>query len=324
MSIGFDDVLAAHARIEKYIHRTPVLTSSRINEATGGTLFFKCENFQRVGAFKARGAHNALFSLPAANLSRGVITHSSGNHAAAVSLAAQRRNVQATIVMPENAPRIKKQAVAGYGATIVECAPTIEAREATVAAIVSRTGATLIHPYDDDAVIAGQGTVCLELLRELNDLETLLVPVGGGGLLSGCAIAAKSMQPWLRVVGVEPEASGDAYASFHSGQRVVVQKARTIADGLRVPLGVRNFDIIRQRVDDIVTVTDDAIIAAMRLIWEAMKIVVEPSASLPVAALLEGKIRTDKRPVGIVLSGGNVDLDALPWVHHVNKEALAK
>lgn len=314
MSVTLDTIRTAHERIRPFIHRTPVLTSGRVNQAATATLFFKCENLQKVGAFKARGAHNAILGLPDAEAERGVITHSSGNHAAAVALAARVRGTRATIVMPSNAPRIKKAAVAEYGGQIVECEPTLAAREATTAAIIAKTGAALIHPYDDDRIIAGQGTAALEFLEQTPDLDFLLTPVGGGGLLSGSSIAARTLRPSLRVIGTEPELADDAARSFRSGQRVTLQSTTTIADGLRVSLGERNFGYIRANVDDIVTVTEAGIIAAMRLIWESMKIIIEPSCAVPVAALMENRIPSAAgRRVGIILTGGNVDLDALPW-----------
>ncbi|HEY0945672.1 MAG TPA: pyridoxal-phosphate dependent enzyme [Opitutaceae bacterium] len=307
------DVRAAHARIRACVHRTPVLTCGRLDEATGARLFFKCENFQKVGAFKARGAHNLILGLGDTEAARGVVTHSSGNHAAAVALAARRRGVPATIVMPRNAPRVKQAAVAGYGATIVPCEPTLAAREAAAAEIIARTGATLVHPYDDDRIIAGQGTAALELLEDAPDLELLLTPVGGGGLLSGSAVTAKALRPGLRVIGTEPAAADDAAQSFRAGRRLAGPPPQTIADGLRVSLGERNFAHIIRHVDDIVTVSEAGIVLAMRLVWESMKIIIEPSSAVPVAALLENRLPAGGRRVGVILTGGNVDLDALPW-----------
>jgi len=245
-----------------------------------------------------------------------VITHSSGNHAAAVALAARVRGARATIVMPSNAPRPKKAAVAGYGGHIIECEPTLAAREAAAAAFIAQTGATLIHPYDDERIIAGQGTTAVELLEQVPDLDYLLTPVGGGGMLSGCAVAAKALRPALKVVGAEPAVVDDAQQSFRAGRRIPLQvPPNTIADGLRTSLGERNFECIRRHVDDIVTVSEEGIVAAMRLVWESMKIIVEPSGAVPVAALLENKLPAAAgRRVGVVLTGGNVDLDALPWM----------
>lgn len=310
------DVRAAHARIRAFVHRTPVLTCSRLDAAVGARLFFKCENFQKVGAFKARGAHNLILGLSDAEAARGVVTHSSGNHAAAVALAARRRGVPATIVMPRNAPRVKQAAVAGYGGTIVPCEPTLAAREAATAEIMARTGATLVHPYDDDRIIAGQGTAALEFLEDVPDLELLLTPVGGGGLLSGSSVAAKALRPALRVIGTEPAAADDAAQSFRAGRRLAGSPPQTIADGLRVSLGERNFAHITRHVDDIVTVSEAGILQAMRLVWESMKIIIEPSSAVPVAALLEHRVSASGQRVGVILTGGNVDLDALPWTAH--------
>lgn len=314
-AVTLEHIKAAHERIRPFIHRTPVLTCSRVNAAATAQLFFKCENFQKVGAFKARGAHNAILGLNDAEAERGVVTHSSGNHAAAVALAARVRGARATIIMPSNAPKIKKAAVAEYGGQIIECEPTVAARESTTAAFIAKTGAVLIHPYDDDRIVAGQGTAAVELLDQVADLDYLLTPVGGGGILSGSAIAARALRPSLKVIGTEPALADDAMRSFKSGERVLLQSTTTIADGLRISLGERNFTYIRANVDDIVTVSEEGIIAAMRLIWESMKIIVEPSGVVPLAALLENKLPAAAgRRVGIILTGGNVDLDALPWM----------
>lgn len=313
--VTIDQIRAAHERIRPFIHRTPVLTCGRVDAAAAARLFFKCENFQKVGAFKARGAHNAIMGLSDAEAERGVVTHSSGNHAAAVALAARVRGARATIIMPSNAPRIKKAAVAEYGGQIIECEPTVPARESTTAAFIAETGAVLIHPYDDDRIIAGQGTAAVELIEQVPDLDYLLTPVGGGGLLSGSSIAARALDSRIKIIGTEPALADDAWRSFKSGERVVLQSTATIADGLRVSLGERNFAYIRANVDDIVTVTETGIITAMRLVWESMKIIIEPSCAVPLAALLENKLPAAAgRRVGIILTGGNVDLDALPWM----------
>jgi threonine dehydratase len=310
--LAIKDIQDASQRIGAFIHRTPVLTSSHLDGLTGGRLFFKCENLQRTGSFKARGAHNAVFMLEPGMAARGVVTHSSGNHAAALSLAARRRGISARVVMPSNAPAIKKAAVAGYGAVIIECEPTLTSREAATSALVAETGAQLIHPYDDHRVIAGQGTAALELLEDQPGLDCVLV--GGGGLLAGTAIAAKGMRRGIRVIGVEPEQADDACRSFRTGIRVGIDAPVTIADGLRASLGERTFPIVVQCVDDVVTVTEAGIVNAMRLIWERMKILVEPSSAVPLAGILEGRIAVAGRSVGIILTGGNVDLDALPWI----------
>ncbi len=312
-SLNLDAIRAAHERIRPYIHRTPVLTSSRLDEASAASLFFKCENFQKVGAFKARGATNAVFALDDETAQRGVATHSSGNHGAAVARAAQLRGVPAHIVMPSNSAKVKIQAVEGYGAQVVFCEPTEEARETRCAEVINTTGATLIHSFENPHVIAGQGTAAMELLEDLPNLDVIMCPVGGGGLLSGTAIAAKSMQPNIKVIAVEPANADDAAQSFRAGRRLVTEKKFTIADGLRTNVGEPNFEIIQRYVDDIVTVSEEAIALAMRAIWETMKIIIEPSAAVPYAAIFDRVIDVSGKRVGIILTGGNVDLDALPW-----------
>ena len=313
IAIDFDKIREAHERIRPYIHRTPVLTSERLNEASGASLFFKCENFQKIGVFKARGATNAVFSLDDAAAQRGVATHSSGNHGAAVARAAKLRGIAAHIVMPSNSAKVKVRAVESYGAHIVFCEPTEKAREATCAEAIKETGATLIHSFENENVVAGQGTAAVELLEDVSDLDLVMCPVGGGGLLSGTAIAAKSMRPKIKVIAVEPENADDAAQSFRAGRRIVTEKKFTIADGLRTNIGEPNFAIVQRYVDDIVTVSEEAIIMAMRTIWETMKIIIEPSAAVPYAAILERVIGVNGKRVGIILTGGNVDLDALPW-----------
>jgi threonine dehydratase len=308
-----DAIRAAAVRIGPYVHHTPVLTSAQLDSQVGARLFLKCENFQRTGSFKARGAHNAVFSLDAATAARGVVTHSSGNHAAALALAAQRRSIPATVVMPANASAIKKAAVAAYGATIIECEPRLSAREAAAARILAETGGTLVHPYADERVVAGQGTAALELLEEIDALDLVLAPVGGGGLLAGTAIAAKGLQSGIRIIGVEPELANDTYRSFHGTERVTIDSSNTIADGLRGSIGAANLEVLRRQVDDIVTVTEAEIIVAMRFCWERLKIVIEPSSAVPLAGLLSGRIVAAGQRIGVILSGGNVDLDALPW-----------
>ncbi len=309
----YADVVKAHEIVQKYAHRTPVLSSSGINKMVGAELYFKCENFQKVGAFKFRGACNAVFSLSEAEAAHGVGTHSSGNHAAALALAASMRGIAAHIVMPINAPDIKKKAVAGYGASITFCKPTQEARESTLAAIIAETGATEIHPYNNFNVIAGQGTAAKELIEDKGEFDVILAPVGGGGLLSGTAITTKHLLPGCRVVAAEPAGADDAYRSFQSKTRVPSVEPKTIADGLLTSLGERNFAIILDKVDDIVTVSEENIVAAMRLIWERMKIIIEPSSAVPLAAILEKKVDVQNKKVGIILSGGNLDLGHLPF-----------
>ncbi len=312
-SIDVDRIRAAHERIRAYIHRTPVITSERMNETNRASLFFKCENFQKIGAFKARGATNAVFTLDEATAKRGVATHSSGNHGAAVARAAKLRGIPAHIVMPSNSAKVKIRAVEGYGAHIVFCEPTEEAREAKCAEVIEKTGATLLHSFENENVIAGQGTAAVELLEDIPGLELIMCPVGGGGLLSGTAIAAKSMRPQIKVIAAEPANADDTAQSFRAGRRLVTEKKFTIADGLRTNIGQPNFEIVQRCVDDIVTVSEEAIVSAMRTIWETMKIVIEPSAAVPYAAIMENKIDLREKRVGVILTGGNVDLDALPW-----------
>src|SRR5882724_10382380 len=326
MPLDLDRIRAAHERIRPHIHRTLVLTSSRLDEASGASLFFKCENFQKIGAFKARGATNAVFALDDAIARRGVATHSSGNHGAAVARAAKLRGVPAQIVMPSNSAKVKVRAVESYGAQIVFCEPTEAAREASCAEVIKKTGAIMIHSFENEDVMAGQGTAAVELLEDISDLDLVICPVGGGGLLSGTAIAAKSMRPKIKVIAVEPENVDDAAQSFHAGRLIHTEKKFTIADGLRTNVGEPNFPIIQRHVDDIVTVSEDAIITGMRTIWETMKIIIEPSAAVPYAAIMErqpsiatatygsaNKLDITGKRVGIILTGGNVDLDAFPW-----------
>ena len=312
-SVNLDTIRAAHERIRPYIHRTPVLTNSWLNDACRASLFFKCENFQKVGAFKARGATNAVFALDDETAQRGVATHSSGNHGAAVARAAKLRGIPAHIVMPSNSAKVKIRAVEGYSAQVVFCEPTEESREIKCAEVINKTGATLIHSFENEHVIAGQGTAAMELLEDITDLDVIMCPVGGGGLLSGTAIAAKSMRPQIKVIAVEPENADDAAQSFRAGRRLVTEKKFTIADGLRTNIGEPNFAIIQQYVDDIVTVSEEAIVSAMRTIWETIKIVIEASAAVPYAAIADRIINVGGKRVGIILTGGNVDLDALPW-----------
>jgi threonine dehydratase len=315
IAVDLAAIHAAHARIRSHVHRTPVLTSRSLDAVAEATLFFKCENLQKVGAFKARGACNAVFSLDNAEARRGVVTHSSGNHGAAVAWAAARRGIPAWVVMPENSAEIKKAAVQGLGATVRFCAPTLEARDTTCAAVLAETGAVLVHPYDDWRVIAGQGTAALELLEEIPDLDAIITPVGGGGLLSGTAIASRGMKPSIRIYGAEPAGADDAWRSLQSGRIVPQTDPRTIADGLRSSLGVKTFAVLSTLVDAIGTTSEEAIVQAMRLTWDKLKLVIEPSAAVPLAALVERKLPVAGLRVGIVVSGGNVDLDRLPWQH---------
>lgn len=306
-------VREAHERIKDKIIRTPVMTSGTLDRLADASLFFKCENFQKTGSFKARGATNAVFSLPQSQAQNGVATHSSGNHGAAVARAAQLRGIGATVVMPHNAPRAKQESVRRYGGQIAFCEPTLEARESTLERVIADGGACLVHPYNDLRVMAGQGTTAVELIEAVPDLDIVLSPVGGGGLLSGVAVAAKSLKPSVRVIGVEPAAADDAARSFRSGRIVPSVNPATIADGLRASLGDKTFPEICRHVDDIVTVSEEAIIRAMRRIWEVMKILVEPSGAVAYAAVVEGRLDVRGRRVGLVLTGGNLDLERLPW-----------
>ena len=312
---SLEDIRQAHEKIEPFIHRTPVWTSATINRMSGGEIFFKCENFQKAGAFKIRGASNAVLSLNDDDAKRGVATHSSGNHAAALALAAQWRGIPAYVVMPETAPHVKKLAVAGYGAEILFCKPTLEARERALAEVVARTGAAFVHPYNDLRVITGQGTAAVELCEQAHGLDLVVAPVGGGGLLSGTAVAVSLVSPGTEVIAVEPERADDAYRSLKSGRIVPSLHPNTIADGLLTSLGDLTFPIIQRRVRDIVLVSEEAIVEAMRCLWERMKIVVEPSGAVPLGAVLSRRLDVKGRRVGIIVSGGNVDLDRLPWIH---------
>jgi threonine dehydratase len=308
-----DDIHAAAQRIKPYIHRTPVLTNESLNEKVAAKVFLKCENFQKVGAFKFRGACNAVFSLRDEEAARGVSTHSSGNHAQALALAARLRGIPAYIVMPNNAPAVKKAAVAGYGGIITFCEPTLAAREATLAQIVQETGSEVVHPYNDERVIAGQGTAVLELLEDVPELDVIIAPVGGGGLLSGTAIAAKEIKKGIRVIAGEPEMANDAYRSLQAGEIFPSVNPKTIADGLLTSLGNKTFPIIQERVEQIVTVSEWGIVDSMKFIWERVKIIIEPSSAVAVGVLWERKIDLTGLNVGVILSGGNVDLKKLPW-----------
>ena len=308
------DVRVAARRIAPYIHRTPVLTCRGIDEMTGGRLYFKCENFQKAGAFKMRGATNAIAQLSDRERLHGVATHSSGNHGAALALTARNFRVKAYVVMPDTASTVKKRAVASYGAEITYCDATLDSRDQVLAEVIAKTGAVIVHPYNDYRIIAGQGTAALELLEDTDELDVVMTPVGGGGLISGTAIVVKALLPGAQIIGVEPEGADDAMRSLRAGVIVPATKPHSIADGLLAQLGDKTFGIVRNHVDDIVTVSEDAIVQAMRLIWERMKIVVEPSAAITLAAILSGRFDICGRRAGIILSGGNVDLDALPWV----------
>lgn len=309
--IGYEDILAAAERIAPWIHRTPVMTSRTLDERSGATVFLKCENLQRVGAFKFRGAVNALLQLDEAGRRAGVVTHSSGNHAQALALAGKLLGVPVTVVMPRTAPAVKRQATEGYGARVVPCEPTLADREATVIAEIEKHGLTLVHPFNDWNVIAGQGTASLELLDQAGPLDMIVGPVGGGGLLSGTALAMRGASPRTQVIGAEPARADDARRSLETGTIQPSNDPQTIADGLRTSLGPRPFSVISQHVDRIVTATEAEIIDAMRFIWERVKIVLEPSSSVAVAPLWNGQLDVKGLRVGVILSGGNVDLEPM-------------
>ncbi|WP_234733293.1 threonine ammonia-lyase [Tellurirhabdus bombi] len=312
--VNFNDIRDAHERIQNYIHRTPVMTNQTINDLAGAHIYFKCENFQKIGAFKARGGLNAVLQLTEEQLAKGVTTHSSGNHAQAIAYAARQVGTKAYIVMPRTAPQVKKDAVRGYGAEVIECEPTLEAREEGVREIMERIGAELVHPFDDNRVIAGQATAAKELMEEMSQpLQTIMAPVGGGGLLSGTALSTHFLSPETEVIAGEPEGAADAILSFQSGQIEKAPYINTIADGLLTNLSERTLSIIQRHVTAILTVSDPEIIAAMRLVWERMKIVIEPSAAVPLAALLKNKEQFAGQRVGIIITGGNVDLGKLPF-----------
>ncbi|HPF02639.1 MAG TPA: pyridoxal-phosphate dependent enzyme [Bacteroidales bacterium] len=307
------DIRSAHERIGPFVHRTPVLQSQQLNRMFGCELFFKCENFQKVGAFKFRGATNAVLSLGSDEKKRGVVTHSSGNHAAAIALAAGMNNVKAYIVMPETAPAVKKNAVAGYGADITFCQPTLKAREETASEIIRKTGASLVHPYDNFNVICGQGTAALELLEETGKLDIIVAPVGGGGLMSGTSTAARGIDPSIKVVGAEPLNASDAWKSFTTGILTPSVNPLTVADGLLTSLSELTFSVIRNNVNEIFTVTEESIIESMLLVWERMKIVIEPSSATVLAAVKEYPSFFRGKRTGLVISGGNVDFRKLPF-----------
>jgi len=313
MTVTLQDIQSAAERIKPYAHRTPVITNESLDQRVGAQVYLKCENMQKVGAFKFRGACNAVYSLSDEEAARGVVTHSSGNHAQALALAAKLRGIPAYIVMPSNAPQVKKDAVACYGGQITFCEPTLQARESTMERIRLDTGATVVHPYDNERVIAGQGTATLEMLEEVPDLDVVITPVGGGGLLSGTSIAAKELKTDIRVFAAEPEMADDAFRSMQEGKIIPSENPKTIADGLLTSLGTLTFPIIQQNVEQIVTVSEQGIIDSMKFIWERAKIIIEPSAATVIAVMWEKKIDLSGLKVGVILSGGNVDLNKLPW-----------
>ncbi|MEI2685506.1 MAG: beta-hydroxyaspartate dehydratase BhcB [Cypionkella sp.] len=310
----FDDVIAAHERIKPYIHRTPVLTSSYLNALTGAELFFKCENFQKAGAFKVRGASNAVFGLHEDQLAKGVATHSSGNHALSLSYAAGRRGIPCSVVMPRTAPQAKKDAVRGYGGRIVECEPSTSSREAVFAQVQAETGADFVHPYNDPRVIAGQATCSRELLEQVPGLDAVVAPIGGGGMISGTCLTLSTLVPGMDIYAAEPKNADDACRSFKAGEIIADDAPETVADGLKVPLKDLTWHFVKTHVSDVFTATEDEIIEAMKLIWKRMKIVIEPSSAVPLATILANPAVFKGRRVGVIITGGNVDLDKLPWM----------
>ena len=309
----FDAIKAAHERIKQHIHRTPVLTNAAIDVMSRAEVCFKCENFQKGGSFKIRGACNAVLSLSDEEAAHGVLTHSSGNHAAALSLAARIRTIPAYIVMPSTALAVKKAAVAGYGGQITFCEPTLTSREKTAEKLLAKTGAALVHPFDDYRIITGAATASVEFHEDVNGLDFLLAPVGGGGLIAGSAAATHFVNPGTKVIACEPKNADDAFRSFHEGRIIPIDNPDTIADGMRTMLSEKTFGIIKRHVHDIITVAEEEIVQAMRTVWERMKIIIEPSSAVAVAPLLFGKIKAEGKKVGVILSGGNVDLERLPF-----------
>lgn len=307
------DMLIAHERIKPYIHRTPVLTSSYLNELTGAELFFKCENFQKAGAFKVRGACNAVFGLDDETAKKGVATHSSGNHALSLSYAAGRRGIPCHVVMPRTAPQAKKDAVRGYGGVITECEPSTSSREAVFAEVQAETGAEFVHPYNDHRVIAGQGTCSKELNEQVEGLDAVVAPIGGGGMVSGTCLTLSNLAPAVKIFAAEPEQADDAARSFRAGHIIADDAPETVADGLKVPLKDLTWHFVSNHVTDVLTAGEQEIIDAMRLIWARMKIVMEPSSAVPLATILMNRDVFAGKRVGVIITGGNVDLDRLPW-----------
>ncbi|MDE0851351.1 beta-hydroxyaspartate dehydratase BhcB [Yoonia sp.] len=310
----YEDMLAAHARIKPYIHQTPVLTSSYLNDLTGAQLFFKCENFQKAGAFKVRGASNAVFGLSDEEARNGVCTHSSGNHALSLSYAAGRRGIPCNVVMPRTAPQAKKDAVKGYGGIITECEPSTTSREAVFAEVQAATGGNFVHPYNDPRVIAGQGTCSRELMEQTDGLDMVVAPIGGGGMISGTCLTLSNIAPEVQIIASEPEQADDAYRSFKAGYIIADDAPNTIADGLKVPLKDLTWHFVSNHVTDILTASEEEIVAAMKLTWQRMKIVIEASCAVPLATIINNKDRFAGKRVGVIITGGNVDLDTLPWI----------
>ena len=310
----YDDVLEAHDRIKPYIHCTPILTSTFMNDLTGADLFFKCENFQKAGAFKVRGACNAIFGLDDDKIEKGVATHSSGNHALSLSYAAGRRGIPVTVVMPRTAPEAKKAAVRGYGGTVVECEPSTSSREAVFAEVVAKSGADFVHPYNDPRVIAGQATCSRELLDELGELDAVIAPIGGGGMISGTCLTVSNTAPKTKIYAAEPKNADDAYRSFKAGHIIADDAPETVADGLKVPLKDLTWHFVSNHVEDILVATEQEIIDAMYLTWQRMKIVMEPSSAVPLATIIKNRELFAGKRVGVIITGGNVDLKKLPWM----------
>ena len=310
---NFDDVLEAARRIKPYTHQTPVLTSSFINQLTGAELFFKCENFQKAGAFKVRGACNAVFGLVGDNVSKGVATHSSGNHALSLSYAAGCRDIPVTVVMPRTAPDAKKAAVKGYGGHIVECEPSTSSREAVFAEVVAQSGADFVHPYNDPRVISGQATCSKELFESIDGLDAIIAPIGGGGMISGTCLTGSNIAPKVKIYAAEPKSADDAYRSFKAGHIIADDAPVTVADGLKVPLKDLTWHFVSNHVEDILLASEQEIIDAMRLIWQRMKIIIEPSSAVPLATIIRNKEQFTGKRVGVIITGGNVDLNKLPW-----------
>ncbi|NNF25001.1 MAG: pyridoxal-phosphate dependent enzyme [Rhodobacteraceae bacterium] len=310
----FDDVVAAHERIKPYIHRTPVLTSSYFNDLVGAELIFKCENFQKAGAFKVRGASNAVFGLSDEQARNGVATHSSGNHALSLSFAAGRRGIPCHVVMPRTAPQAKKDAVRGYGGIITECEPSTTSREETFAKVQAETGAEFVHPYNDPRVIAGQGTCSREFMEQTGGVDIMVAPIGGGGMISGTCLTLSNIAPETKIIAAEPEQADDAYRSFNAGHIIADDAPNTVADGLKVPLKELTWHFVSNHVTDILTASEEEIIAAMKLTWQRMKIVMEASCAVPLAVILKNKEKFAGKRVGVIITGGNVDLDTLPWI----------
>ncbi len=310
----FDDVLAAEERIRPFIHRTPVLTSSYLNGLTGAELFFKCENFQKAGAFKVRGASNAVFGLDAETAKKGVATHSSGNHALSLSYAAGRRGIPVTVVMPRTAPEAKKAAVRGYGGVVVECEPSTSSREAVFAEVVAESGADFVHPYNDPRVIAGQATCSRELIEEVDGLDAVVAPIGGGGMISGSCLTISKIAPHTKIYAAEPKNADDACRSFKAGHIIADDAPQTVADGLKVPLKELTWHFVSNHVEDVLLAEEQEIIDAMYLTWQRMKIVMEPSSAVPLATILKNRDLFAGKKVGVIITGGNVDLNKLPWM----------